>query len=869
MAPKDSTSKAEETGKAKTTKQSHTPEITGTDTSGKAEFAMDSAEKKPEPPKVRRPTFLKPPKRIDKKAASIEPELVRLSKKQAEKKAAEPVKDEDSSGVRTKATSASPPPANQNMPNAGILMRDIRRRPSSSAFFFAFLISVLWLGLGAAYIWGYFGARIIEAESFTVLFSTPDAVTLLAAFVLPVPVIWLMAMMIRRAQEMHLMATAMAKAAVHLTMPEGLAGEAVSSIGQAIRREVAAMNEGVERALGRASELEALVHSEVTALERAYADSETRMRAMLESLYQERQSISAAGHSLGNELEPTIARIKEEGSSLHMLIEGATKNLHALDKRLTLHANGLNEAADLVANKTGETLTQMTAQANEMKTLAGGVLKDIQTTASQFSDQADGLHSAAQSLKSANLEIDDVLKERHDKLASLAEMLVHKSDDIDQLMRTYSNIVSEAVNSAEERAREVGKQISMNATQSSRTAIAELEKLRSTAGQETALAVSSFKKNYEQVRRELSKNLEEAGSRFSETTNDLRKAVRQMSGDLEKTRNDLKSSIREIASEMDRAREDISKTIVKLPEETSKNAEALRQTVMDEIGALDALNEMILKKSGNDDTFQPPERSRENLTKPISSLKAGSSLASTGKNETKTGGFTRKISAAISGDTPDRNPSKWSLPDLLAAASNADGDTGQLAPTPRTRGRKDNTGASEVRLPPVYEDLPPLQDTRRNSPAAPTPAPEPAPEPEPRAEDEYSRPLASAAPQAPQDQDNSATLNSLSVDLSRALDHQAPAELWRRYRDGEPGVFTRRLYTMRGQRIFDEIASKYDHEAEFREDVDRYIRDFENLLESAAESDRESMLIDTYLTSETGKVYLMLAHASGRLSDRR
>ncbi len=862
MASKDSTSKTQNTTEAKTTAQTQAPEIIGASRPEEAEFTKDAAETKPESGKVRRPTFLKPPKRIDKKAPPTEPELVQISKQKSGKKAKKHFENTDFPGAEMDPAPASPPPANQNTPNAGILMREIRRRPSTSPFFFAFLISVLWLGLGAAYIWGYFGARIIEAESFAILFSTPDAVTLLAAFILPIPVIWLMAMMIRRAQEMHLMATAMAKAAVHLTMPEGLAGEAISSIGQAIRREVAAMNEGVERALGRASELEALVHSEVTALERAYTDSETRMRAMLESLYQERQSISAAGHALGNELEPTIARIKEEGSSLHMLIEGATKNLHALDKRLTLHANGLNEAADLVANKTGETLTQMTAQANEMKNLAGGVLKDIQATAGQFSEQADGLHSAAQSLKSANLEIDDVLKERHDKLASLAELLVRKSDDIDQLMRTYSGIVSEAVGNAEERAREVGKQIAMNATQSSRTAIAELEKLRSTAGQETALAVSGFQKNYEQINRDLSKNLEEAGNRFSDTTNDLRSAVRQMSGELEKTRNDLKASIREMTREMDKAREDISKTIVKLPEETSRNTEALRQAVMDEIGALDALNEMILKKSGSDDTFQPPERSRENLTKPISSLKAGSSLSGSDKNDSKGGRFARKISAAISGDTPDRGTSKWSLPDLLAAASSADSDTGQLAPPPRTRTPQNETSSSEVRLPPVYEDLPPLQESRRKIPA---PAPEPEPEPEHAPRDYAQPPTETEHPS----QDNSATLNSLSVDLSRALDHQAPAELWRRYRDGEPGVFTRRLYTMRGQRIFDEIASKYDREAEFREDVDRYIRDFENLLESATESDRESMLIDTYLTSETGKVYLMLAHASGRLSDNR
>ena len=39
---------------------------------------------------------------------------------------------------------------------------------------------------------------------------------------------------------------------------------------------------------------------------------------------------------------------------------------------------------------------------------------------------------------------------------------------------------------------------------------------------------------------------------------------------------------------------------------------------------------------------------------------------------------------------------------------------------------------------------------------------------------------------------------------------------------------------------------------------------FERLLGEAAKDDRDSMVAKTYLTSETGKVYTMLAHASGR-----
>jgi hypothetical protein len=112
------------------------------------------------------------------------------------------------------------------------------------------------------------------------------------------------------------------------------------------------------------------------------------------------------------------------------------------------------------------------------------------------------------------------------------------------------------------------------------------------------------------------------------------------------------------------------------------------------------------------------------------------------------------------------------------------------------------------------------------------------------------------------------SLNSLSVDIARAIDHDASVELWRRYQRGERDVFTRRLYTLKGQQTFDDIKRKYKREPEFRAAVDRYIGDFEKLLADVARNDRDRALTQSYLTSDTGKVYTMLAHAAGRFSLR-
>ena len=109
------------------------------------------------------------------------------------------------------------------------------------------------------------------------------------------------------------------------------------------------------------------------------------------------------------------------------------------------------------------------------------------------------------------------------------------------------------------------------------------------------------------------------------------------------------------------------------------------------------------------------------------------------------------------------------------------------------------------------------------------------------------------------------SLQSIAIDLDRALEQSPPPDLWRRYKAGERNVFARRLYNLQGRDLLDKISDKYASEKEFRADADKFINLFDQLLNDANDRDREGILAETYLTSDTGKVYLMLAQATGRL----
>jgi hypothetical protein len=108
-------------------------------------------------------------------------------------------------------------------------------------------------------------------------------------------------------------------------------------------------------------------------------------------------------------------------------------------------------------------------------------------------------------------------------------------------------------------------------------------------------------------------------------------------------------------------------------------------------------------------------------------------------------------------------------------------------------------------------------------------------------------------------------LASLSLDIGRLMDRNLAAEMWDRYQRGESKAFSKRLYTPAGQKAFDEVGRKYRADRNFKQTVDRYITEFERLLDEVARDERGPAILRSHLTSETGLVYTLLAHAAGRL----
>jgi len=267
--------------------------------------------------------------------------------------------------------------------------------------------------------------------------------------------------------------------------------------------------------------------------------------------------------------------------------------------------------------------------------------------------------------------------------------------------------------------------------------------------------------------------------------------------------------------ELETTRGELRRGIFELPQETAESAAQMRRVIVDQIEALAELNRIVARHGRSLDTTEPVRREME------PAFAAGGGRA-----------------AQVRPIRPEPAP-------------------------PQPTGLRDITGAPPRRPP---------AEPPAHAPASPLP---PAPggngrnggwlsELLTRASREESPPIAPPLSRGEERRDTVESLDSLSVDIARMIDHEAAADLWERYKRGERGVFTRRLYTSQGQKAFDEIRTKYRTDPEFRQTVEHYIHEFERLLEDVSRGERGAAIARNYLTSDTGKVYTMLAHAAGR-----
>src|SRR3984893_6548660 len=266
--------------------------------------------------------------------------------------------------------------ANDDQKSIGQVLQALQRRPARASYFVATIFSGAWVSGCLALSWAYLSDLSAAAGPG----HSPAAIMigLGAAALLPIIFFFGVANMAWRDQDLRLIARSMARVAMRLAEPESVARESIVTVGQAIRREVAAMGDGVERALARASELESLVQSEVAALERTYSDNEVRIRGLLQELASQRDTLVGQAEQVRAAINNVQIDLTQDLSTISELV-GQQVNDAAMRITHSLAERGENITVQL--SQIGDNMVQQLSE-------RGGDLLDRLETASDETSRA-------------------------------------------------------------------------------------------------------------------------------------------------------------------------------------------------------------------------------------------------------------------------------------------------------------------------------------------------------------------------------------------------------------------------------------------------------------------------------------------------
>lgn len=379
--------------------------------------------------------------------------------------------------------------ANDDGPSVGGLIMALEQKPSSRPFNYAAIFSGLWglLGFGIAGL--HIMNELERGVTAAVLVTSPTTLITVASVFLPIGVVWFLALLAWRAEELRLRSSTMTEVAVRLAEPDRMAEQSVASLGQSVRRQVSFMNDAVSRALGRAGELEALVHAQVSQLERSYEENESRIRGLIQELSGERHAllntserVAITLRTLGSEVPGLIDELSDQQIKLSEIINAAGRNLSSLEAAIThgagqlettlgsrsahlqgilegsasrievalsSHAEGLDRQIashrdGLVHRLTGHTdefVQQLTDQSEKLVTTLTG---QSQTLALQLTDQSEQMQVVLESYTGALAEAlatrtDQMQAAFEDQIRTLDTSIARRTEHLQSVFQEYAH----------------------------------------------------------------------------------------------------------------------------------------------------------------------------------------------------------------------------------------------------------------------------------------------------------------------------------------------------------------------------------------------------------------------------------------------
>ncbi len=508
-----------------------------------------------------------------------------------------------------------------------------------------------------------------------------------------------------------------------------------------------------------------------------------------------------------------LEKLNESNALLQQVLEASTNNLATLENSVSSQTATYSATVREALGTTEQAGQLVSDHVGALQITIRSMIEEFGSMVGKLDGETASIDRAAQNLAHASDASMDAVEARREAMDALAAGFTARADDIDNRLRTFAQSIADTVADTEQRL--LVARTAMDEALSSTTDMVteKLQGLAEMAGAEGQRTSAALGQTQEAMLAEMQQALADATRRFNETAQSMQDTARQVGSELESTRSELQRGFLE------------------LPEETRASAAAMRSVVAEQIEALSELNAIVHAQPASHDVSQasitPPPRTPRPATPPTPAVAPVAPPTPTQHRQPP---------------PPPPPPAPTPAPALHTPSTRSESvlDTltrPALAPAPSPAAPAPATPRPAVATPPPKEGSGWLRDVLRNASA---------------------NQQAGSGAQAPR----TTMLSSLTDDIARSIDENALAEAWQRYQAGETGVFSRRIYTLTGQGTYDDVRKKLQRDPDFAQTARDYVAEFEQFMQSARDAGEARQM----LVSDRGKVFTMLAHASGRIN---
>ncbi|HZV21089.1 MAG TPA: hypothetical protein VE986_06045, partial [Hyphomicrobiales bacterium] len=429
----------------------------------------------------------------------------------------------------------------------------------------------------------------------------------------------------------------------------------------------------------------------------------------------------------------------------------------------------------------------------------------------RFEEQGSAIIHASRTFEMSNSKVDAMMEARQAGFAKLMENVSARAAELDRMMNAYSSMLEQSLSQAELRARKVTELLAKDSAEKSQVAIREIERLRQDAQAHTQKAVSELQANFTSLSDQVSTQLATLSNKFSDTTRVVRESTRRAAVDLEAAQSELQRHAKV------------------LPETAKQSASAMRRALQDQLSALDALSELS---------------SRHTFASSVSAPEPRSERQDSPAQPPHDAAFMPQRGGAFDYGQP---PSPLWGQDESRPQRGLQGEPAQPQAVPAAPAERRNQWSLGDLLARASEDEPPFMER----------------------DDSYGMPPVAqhSGPAGPGNADEPSTDFTMS-DIASCIDERRVMDVWQRLKRGETDILNQRgLYSRQGQVIVDRVQKRYETDQTFRAIVERYLNDFEKMLQDFSRNDPRGSGVQARLASDDGRIYFVLAHISGRLAN--